>query len=491
VGRADDELWVFDVFNRQDIVRQIRYMESRTNFRSQSVYNNVVYSLAGHVIETLGGGDQSWETLMRDRLLGPLNMTGTTFYHDRDESALFARPHILFGGQSTAYDTSILEKGVSSIASSVSICSTPGDMSIWMRALLDSLRDPGCVIPPTGGRTECTAPVVPRRVLRDTVRPQVVATPMFVSELRRPVAAEPLIIDGYGLGWFTGHYRGYDVVMHYGSLIGYYSMITIIAELNLGIFTSYNGAVQNDPYTLNSLLHVYLIDAHLGLKPWINLDDDGSGSAANRTSSWCHFQPDYDLSEAAATAGHEPPPSPTDAGFGGGIRLLRARSAYVGEFYHSVLGPLHVFDPVGPSTAGRQTSSSLMARYGALQLALVPQSETSFLGVPVNRTWLSILGNVHVVFSDFAGDDIGDGRQKTSPKYRRVSVRLISTDLVPFERRGIRSEAANLRRSGSSGAGGQATAAISTYCSRWATVLILLLVHCKLVTMLTSNKVFC
>jgi len=31
---------------------------------------------------------------------------------------------------------------------------------------------------------------------------------MFVSQLKRPFSDEPFVVDGYGLGWFTGHYRG-------------------------------------------------------------------------------------------------------------------------------------------------------------------------------------------------------------------------------------------------------------------------------------------
>jgi len=31
---------------------------------------------------------------------------------------------------------------------------------------------------------------------------------MFRSQLRRPYTDVPFYVDGYGLGWFTGHYRG-------------------------------------------------------------------------------------------------------------------------------------------------------------------------------------------------------------------------------------------------------------------------------------------
>jgi len=73
-------------------------------------------------------------------------------------------------------------------------------------------------------------------------------------------------------------------VLHYGSLIGAYSLITLLPEQHIGIFSSYNGAVQSDPYTLNSLLHIHLIDLFLGLQP-----------SVDNATYWCSH-PDLTLS---------------------------------------------------------------------------------------------------------------------------------------------------------------------------------------------------
>ena len=64
--------------------------------------------------------------------------------------------------------------------------------------------------------------------------------------------------------------------MHYGSLIGAHSLMTLLPEQRLGIFSSYNGAVQSDPYTINSLLHVHLIDLLLRVPP-----------SVDNASYWC------------------------------------------------------------------------------------------------------------------------------------------------------------------------------------------------------------
>ena len=68
-------------------------MNASQNFRSQALYNNVVYSVAGHVVEQLGAGG-SWESLLRELVLDPLNMTETSFYHARDDPDKFAQPYV-------------------------------------------------------------------------------------------------------------------------------------------------------------------------------------------------------------------------------------------------------------------------------------------------------------------------------------------------------------------------------------------------------------
>jgi len=78
-------------------------MDASSNFRSQSFYNNVVYSLIGHVIEHLGAG-RSWESLLRELVLDPFDMTQTSFYDAPDNPDKFARPYLHPDGFMTAWN---------------------------------------------------------------------------------------------------------------------------------------------------------------------------------------------------------------------------------------------------------------------------------------------------------------------------------------------------------------------------------------------------
>lgn len=194
-------------------------------------------------------------------------------------------------------------------------------------------------------------------------------------------------------------------MLHYGSLIGAYSLLTLLPELNLGIFTSLNGAVQSDPYTINSLLHVHLIDLFLGVHPSVDVD--------NVSSQWCSPSP-YEMftlrrQNANETSGWTP-------------RNATA-SAYVGVYSHRVLGQFEVRD---------DGSGMLTATYGTLETRLRPEqsSAAEFIGVPTDPAWSMVI-EVPVQFAAMNGDD---GR------YRRVNVYLLRP--TTFERQDEHSSAA-------------------------------------------------
>ncbi|MDX1327459.1 MAG: serine hydrolase domain-containing protein, partial [Arenibacter sp.] len=61
---------------RDSVLYRMRYMDMEKPFRSQFVYNNVLYSLAGQIIEYVDG--RTWDEFLKDRLFEPLGMTSST-----------------------------------------------------------------------------------------------------------------------------------------------------------------------------------------------------------------------------------------------------------------------------------------------------------------------------------------------------------------------------------------------------------------------------
>ncbi len=103
-----------------------------TSFRSAYAYDNVLYLVAGEVIETISG--QSWEDFMAPRILKKVGMTGSTVRHsDATRGGNVAAPHASVDGrvrpiQPFDSDNTNPAGGINSNAE---------DMAKWMITLLD------------------------------------------------------------------------------------------------------------------------------------------------------------------------------------------------------------------------------------------------------------------------------------------------------------------------------------------------------------------
>ena len=60
-------------FTPKDIVRNIQYLKPVSGFRTQYDYDNLLYVIAGEVIEKVSG--KSWCDFVEERLMKPIGMT--------------------------------------------------------------------------------------------------------------------------------------------------------------------------------------------------------------------------------------------------------------------------------------------------------------------------------------------------------------------------------------------------------------------------------
>ena len=75
LGAGDLLWWPPSTYDRREIARRLRNIPLATSFRSAYAYDNVLYLVAGEVIETISG--QSWEDFMASRVLKKAGMTGS------------------------------------------------------------------------------------------------------------------------------------------------------------------------------------------------------------------------------------------------------------------------------------------------------------------------------------------------------------------------------------------------------------------------------
>jgi CubicO group peptidase (beta-lactamase class C family) len=75
LGAGDLLWWPPSTYDRKEIARRLRYVRPATSFRSAYAYDNVLYLIAGEVIEAVSG--QPWEDFVGSRILKKVGMDGS------------------------------------------------------------------------------------------------------------------------------------------------------------------------------------------------------------------------------------------------------------------------------------------------------------------------------------------------------------------------------------------------------------------------------
>jgi CubicO group peptidase (beta-lactamase class C family) len=222
LGAGDLLWWPASTYDRAEIARRLRYIKPATSFRSAYAYDNVLYLVAGQLIEKVSG--QSWEDFVRTRILQPVGMTGSTVRHsDAATSGNVATTHAEVDGV-----VKVIAPMVSDNTNPAGgINSSAWDMAKWMIVQMDS----GRIAPASNGAPE-------KRLFspRSTRQLWSIVTPIPVGAGTIP-GLEHLRpnISGYALGFGVADYRGKLKLQHSGGLPGYLSLVTMIPQEKLGV----------------------------------------------------------------------------------------------------------------------------------------------------------------------------------------------------------------------------------------------------------------
>ncbi|WP_431469692.1 serine hydrolase [Sphingosinithalassobacter sp. LHW66-3] len=214
---------------RAEAVRRLRHIAPATSFRSGYAYDNVLYMVAGQLIEEVTG--QRWEDYVVEHLLRPAGMLRST----SNEPARLATPdraqaHARLGGPIRGIGTlRILDERESLAPSSApagGIASSANELAQWLKIQLAHGALPngeGRVFSEEAGR-EMWDPVV-LLPTRSSSGPMAVLDPMFST---------------YALGWSVQEYRGAKIVSHGGAVFGSLTMVAMIPEENVGFSITVN-----------------------------------------------------------------------------------------------------------------------------------------------------------------------------------------------------------------------------------------------------------
>ena len=215
LGAGDLLWWPASTYNRRDIALRLSSIPLATSFRSAYAYDNVLYLVAGEVIEAVSG--QTWEDFISKRILAPVGMQHTTVRHSAaGEGANAATPHARING--TVRPVEAFTSDNTNPAGGIN--SSAAEMAQWLMVQLDS------------GRTRGGTPLFSPRTTRQL---WTLVTPIRIGDPPPALAALRPNFRGYALGFDVHDYRGMKVVQHTGGLPGYVSEVTMIPQLNLGV----------------------------------------------------------------------------------------------------------------------------------------------------------------------------------------------------------------------------------------------------------------
>lgn len=221
---------------RAEVMYQMRYLENEAPFRSRYVYSNVMYMVAGEIVEAVTG--TTWDDFITDRLFRTLGMnrsnTSITQFNQNDSN--IAWPHQEINGEVVP----IMRRNFDNVGPSASVNSSALELTRWMRL---NLGEPGVL---DGVR------YISEQTMHEIHRPQVATR---ISDPYGPQAA-------YALGWSVSDYRGHRQLQHGGATDGMNTSLLLLPNEEVGIVILTNTFNQ-----FTAVLGNHVKDILLGLEP--------------------------------------------------------------------------------------------------------------------------------------------------------------------------------------------------------------------------------
>jgi CubicO group peptidase (beta-lactamase class C family) len=238
-GLARGELaWYGSGYDRDEILRRVRYLQPTWSFRSQFGYQNIMYIAAGQVIAK--AGNTTWDDFVRTRIFVPLGMTSsTTSVRDIPAGVDRTMPHVMVNDTVRALPA---WRNIDNAGAAGSINSNVVDVAQWVRLQL--------------GRGSYAG----KRLISTRLMDEMHAAHTVIRIDSAARAFNPdTHLSAYGLGWFLEDYKGKLVVHHGGNIDGYTALVGMLPEEKLGvvILTNMNGT------GLPTMLLRKIFDLHL------------------------------------------------------------------------------------------------------------------------------------------------------------------------------------------------------------------------------------
>ena len=304
LGAGDLLWWPESTYDRKEIARRLRFIPPAASFRTAYAYDNVLYLIAGELIETMSG--QTWENFVSSRILARVGMTGSNVRHSAAAAGgNVATPHAPIDGKVRPIRP--FESDNTNPAGGIN--SSAEDMAKWLRVQL------------SGGLLADGSRLFSAATARQLTS---IVTPIPIGDLPPELPPLKMNFHGYALGFDIRDYRGHKVVMHSGGLPGYVSRVIMIPDLNLGVAVLTN---QESGEAFDAIAY-HVLDHYLGAPAFDWIDGYGKTRARGEAA--------FKLAEKRGTTARE-----------AGSKPSLALAKYAGTYRDAWYGDIVIAEETG------------------------------------------------------------------------------------------------------------------------------------------------
>lgn len=276
LGEGDLLVFPANDRSRAELVHALRYLKPATGFREQFAYDNILYIVAGALVEAVSG--QPWEAFVSEHIFGPAGMSDAhPDYRPGTPNlvALHARTDgpVRGVGRQRVID---VPRGFNVVAPAGAVTLSADDAAKWMNLLLAR------GVAANGRR-------VFSREQADEMWKPVVVVPADAFKLPPALSAMQPDLQAYGLGWFVESWRGHLVIQHAGAVFGAVAMLYLIPDLHVGVSVAINSEDGGD----RRAVMFHILDHYVGAPEtdWIGVLDKAHGEMAARAAAAVNAAP--------------------------------------------------------------------------------------------------------------------------------------------------------------------------------------------------------
>jgi CubicO group peptidase (beta-lactamase class C family) len=208
VGKSEAAIYYGMPITRGDLLARLHEVEQAAPFRTEWRYSNLMYCVAGQIVEEVTG--KGWDEYMSTRVFRPLGMTRTeTSVKSFAMIENVATPHLRVDGVTLATEFADQDN----IGPAASVCSSARDLSQWLMMMAN------------GGRYN-DKQFLQGDVLKELLKPHILMP-------ADPVHGEH-VFNAYGLGLVLWDYHGNRIAAHSGMAGHTVAMIGFVPEKRVG-----------------------------------------------------------------------------------------------------------------------------------------------------------------------------------------------------------------------------------------------------------------